>query len=71
MPRMLLVAHEEATRRKSDSETVAAAGSCAERWRFSAQECISARRSVLVENERKTQKATWLGVKDVHEENRC
>ena len=34
------------------------------------QKSLSARRSVLVENERKSQKASWLGVKDVHEENR-
>ena len=46
------------TRRKCDPETVAAAGSCAERWRFSAEEYISARRSVLIENERKVQQAT-------------
>ena len=44
-------------RRKCDPETVAAAGSCAERWRFSAEEIDSARRSVLIENERKAQKA--------------
>ena len=48
----------------------AAPGSCAERWKFSAEKFISARRSVLVENERKTQKAAWLGLKDEHEENR-
>ena len=34
----------------------------------SAEEFISARRSVLVENERRAQKAAWLGVKDVDEE---
>ena len=45
-------------RRKCDSGTVAAAGSCAERCSFSAEEFISARRSVLVENERKTHKAS-------------
>ena len=42
------------TRRKCDLETVAAAGNCAERWRFTAEEFISARRSVLIENERKS-----------------
>ena len=57
-------------RRLCDSETVAAAGSCAERWRFSAAEFISAWRSVLVENERNVPKASWLGVENVHEENR-
>ena len=57
------------TRRKCDPETVAAAGSCAERCRFSAEEFISARRSVLIENERKAQKAAWIGVVDVHEDN--
>ena len=41
------------TRRKGDPETVAAAGSCAGRWRFSAEEFICAWRSVLIENERK------------------
>ena len=50
------------TRRWCDPLDAAAAGSCAERWRFSAKEFISARRSVLIENERKTQKATWRGV---------
>ena len=49
---------------------VAAAGSCAERWRFSAEEFISARRSVLIANEWKAQKAAWFGVVDVHEANR-
>ena len=44
------------TRRKCDSETGAAAGSCAQRWRFSAEELIRARRSVLVEYERRAQK---------------
>ena len=58
------------TRRRCDPEDVAAAGSCAERWRFSAGEFISARRSVLVESERKAHKALWLGIQDVHEENR-
>ena len=64
------MAHEEAVGRKCDSETVAAAGSCAERWRISVEETISARRSALVELERKAQNASWLGVEDVHEENR-
>ena len=49
-------------RRKCDPESVAAAVSCAERWRFSAEEFISAQRSVLIENERKAQKAAWLVV---------
>ena len=57
-------------RRLCDPVDVAAAGSCAERRRFSAEEFVSARRSVLVENERKVQKATFLGVEDVHEESR-
>ena len=39
------------TRRWCDPEDVAAAGRCAERWRFSAEESISARRSVLVDSE--------------------
>ena len=34
------------------------------------EEFIGARRSVLVENERKVQKATWLGVEDIHGESR-
>ncbi len=48
------------TSRKCDPETVAAAGSCAERWRFSAEEFISTRRSVLIENERKLRKPLGL-----------
>ena len=55
------------TRRWCDPVDAAAAGSCAERWRFSAEEFISARRSALVEHERKVQKASWLGVEDMHE----
>ena len=58
------------TRRKSDPETVAAAGSCVERWWFSAEEFLSARRSVLIEIERESQVAAWLGVVDVHEDDR-
>ena len=38
------------------------------RWRFSAEEIISARRSALVEHEQ-CKKASWLGVKDIHEVN--
>ena len=44
------------TRRWCDPVDASAAGSCAERWRFSAEEFISARRSVTVENERKVRK---------------
>ena len=58
------------TRRWCDPVDAAAAGSCAERWRFSEEEFISARRSVLVEHEQKVQKATWLGVEDIHGESR-
>ena len=54
------------TRRWCDPVDAAAAGSCAERWRFSAEEFISARRSALVEDERKVQKASWLGRVDLH-----
>ena len=57
------------TRRWCDPVDATAAGSCAERWRFSAEEIISARRSALVEHEQ-CKKASWLGVKDIHEVNR-
>ena len=53
------------TRRWCDPEDVAAVGRCAERWRFSAEEFVSARRSVLVDCERKAHKALWLGSEDV------
>ena len=39
------------TRRWCDPVDATAAGSCAERWRFSVEEIISARRSALVEHE--------------------
>ena len=55
--------------RKCDSETVAAASSCAERWRFSVEEFISTQ-SALVELEREAQKASWLGVEDMREASR-
>ena len=55
------------TRRWCDPVDTAAAGSCTERWRSSAEEFISARRSALGEHERKVQKASWLGVEDTHE----
>ena len=58
------------TPRGCDPDTVAAACSCAGRWRFSAEEFISARRSVLIENEWTAQKAAWLWVVDEHEDNR-
>ena len=57
----------EVTRRLCDPVHTTAAGSCAERRRFSAEEFISARRSALGEHERKVQKASWLGVEDIHE----
>ena len=60
-------ATESLTRRWCDPVDVAAAGSCAERWRFSAEEFISARRSALGEHERKVQRASRLGVEDTHE----
>ena len=44
---------------------VAAAGRCAERWTFSAEEFVSARRS-----EQRACKALWLGVDDAHENGR-
>ena len=55
------------TRRWCDPVDAAAAGGCAERWRCSAEEFISARRSALGEHERKVQKASWFGVEDTHE----
>ena len=67
MLRMSLVVHMEAAELRED---VAVAGSCAERWKFSAEEFITARRSMLVVSERKAHKALWLGIEDVHEENR-
>ena len=48
----------------------AATGCCAERWRFSAEEFISARRSALVELELGAQKASWLGVEYIWEASR-
>ena len=55
------------TRRWCDPVDAAATGSCAEGWRFSAQEFITARRSALVEHDWKVKKASWLGVEDIHE----
>ena len=47
------------TRRSCDPVDAAAPDSCVERWRFLAEEFNSARRSVLVEHERKVHKASW------------
>ena len=57
------------TRRWWDPVDAAATRSCAERCRFSAEEFISARRPALDELELEAEKASWLGVEDVHEEN--
>ena len=58
------------TRRRCDLGDVAAAGRCAERWRLSAEEFNSARRSVFLESERSADNALWLGVEDAHERSR-
>ena len=58
------------TRRWCDPVDAAATGSCAERWRLSAEEFINARRSALVELEPEAQKASWLGVEDIREASR-
>ena len=44
-----------------------ATGRCAQWWRFSADEFISARPSALDELELEAQKASWLGVEDMRE----
>ena len=48
----------------------AATGSCAERWRFSAEEFISARRSALDELELEAQEASWFRVEGIREARR-
>ena len=58
------------TRRWRDPVDAAATGSCGERWRFPAEEFISARRSALVELELEAQKTSWLGVEDIREAGR-
>ena len=57
-------------RRWCDPVDAAATGSCTERWRFSAEEFISARRSALVELVLEAQKASWLGAEDIREASR-
>ena len=55
------------TRRRCDPVDVAAAGRCAERWKFPAEEFISAGGSVQLESEQRACKALWLAVDDAPE----
>ena len=48
----------------------AATGSCAERWSFSAEELINARRSAFVELKLEARKASWPGVEEFREDSR-
>ena len=73
MERMLLVGHEEAMELRVANailKRLPQEAAVLNDVRFSAEEFISARRSVLIENERKAQKAAWIGVVDVHEDYR-